>query len=213
MPPGLEHCALPLTSCRLLTFLHLHETVGAWQRVDLHETEAHPEQDAMMLEHRPSGARLSLAKDSNGFIDFKQSSGAPWQTAYSSAYVDVLDPESIEGAGWDAPFPDPSKTSLTHPPLTLAVRVWLGYVRFGPWRFDIRQSGLEVLCTEDIRHAPEDGRHPLPSLLSADGALLKECVPVGFVGDTADYAARRQELLGVDGGAPLAAAVGLGEPL
>ena len=43
----------------------------------------------------------------------------------------------------------------------------------GAWRFNIREDGVVVICTADVMDVPR------PSLLTADGALLKERVPIG----------------------------------
>ena len=58
---------------------------------------------------------------------------------------------------------------------SLSEWLWCGHRQDGNWKFDVRKSGIEVTCTEDVRKSAP------PSLLSADGALIKRSVAVGFV--------------------------------
>ena len=50
-----------------------------------------------------------------------------------------------------------------------------GHRRFGSWQLDMQKSGVKLVCVEDV------DENKTPSLLSVDGALLRERVPLGFV--------------------------------
>ena len=143
--------------------LHLHEVVGAWHWLVDDEQLWHEDGDTLMLlEHQPSRAALCITEASNGYIDLRES-GAPWQTVYSCGDLEQMAPEAYP------PWPTPTSQSQ------LSARLWSGRRHHGCWRFDVRKQGVDLICTDDTRE------NPIPSLLSANGAVLKRRVAVGFV--------------------------------
>ena len=162
----------------LLKYLHLHETVGAWHSRDLDNyqgaTDGNGQSRVTLLENRPSGARLALVAGSNGYLDFRHQYRAPWEVCYSDGSIEEMDEELMDVDYLStANLPLPTQASPMTPPYTLAEWLFKGARHFGNWRFDIRKDGVELICTDD------EADHALPSLLTADGALLKECVPIG----------------------------------
>ena len=170
----------------LLKYLHLHEIVGAWHSRDLDNcqgaTDGNGVSRVTLLENRPSGARLALVAGSNGYLDFRHQYRAPGKCAIATALSEEMDEELMDVDYLStANLPLPTQASPMTPPYTLAEWLFKGARHFGNWRFDIRKDGVELICTEDTS---EDA---LPSLLTADGALLKKGSAAGGGVPIGDY--------------------------
>ena len=121
----------------------------------------------MVLEHLSSGAEIFLVSESNGYIYCRRRTGAPWQTLYSNLELDDDDADEVT-VDQDAD------------PMPLSDWLWCrgyhcGHRLFGSWQLDMQKSGVKLACVDDV------DENKTPSLLTADGAVLKRCALLGFV--------------------------------
>ena len=194
-PEGFGH---PGLFCRL----HLLESLGEWFTDVIFEDPQTLENPVMVLEHRSSGARVHLDDERvcDGYIRFQRRQDAPWEVVDYGGGTNQLDRHPLEAHQariksppcWYANFECDVEDSEEHSTALVDRLVWIPHSPhtsgWKNWHFSPHPRGLEITCLGDALE------HPIPSLLTANGAVLKGDHLVGLETDLDPGAIHRRPL-------------------
>ena len=164
--------------------LHLLETVGDWFCDVICADPEQYEKPAMLLQHRSTGARVNLEDERvcDGCIRFQRTQDAPWEVVDCDGDLNQISrnpPEAAHEARLDPPpcWYTPWECYGTERSDPLPDCFWLLCLEYTSswknWHVSLHPRGLEIVCLGDAREVP------IPSLLTADGAVLKGYHTVG----------------------------------